>query len=108
MRPLSVCVVGGGPAAFYISKYILKSVQPAVLHMFERLPVPFGLARFGVAPDHPEVKLVVNELSEIANQPGFQFFGNVTIGKDISVDSLKQHYHLIVFACGASLLLRHW
>ncbi len=69
--------------------------------MFDRLPTPFGLVRFGVAPDHLKIKNVTRTFEKIAQHPRFRFFGNVDIGKHVSVDELRDHYHLMCFATGA-------
>eukprot|EP00438_Fugacium_kawagutii_P033341 Skav204227 [mRNA] locus=scaffold1550:157239:158510:- [translate_table: standard] len=70
--------------------------------MFERLPTPFGLVRFGVAPDHPEVKNVINDFGQIAEMPNFRYFGNVEIGTDPSLEALRQTYDAVVLCTGAS------
>jgi ferredoxin/flavodoxin---NADP+ reductase len=69
--------------------------------MFERLPVPYGLVRFGVAPDHPKLKQVTRVFDRIAGMPGFRFFGGVDIGKDVSMAALRSCYHAVVLATGA-------
>lgn len=97
---LRVAIVGSGPSAFYTTKYLFKQA-PVEVDMFERLPTPFGLVRFGVAPDHPEVKNVVNDFAEVAQMPGFRFFGNVEMGMDISLGDLRRHYDAVVVCTGA-------
>lgn len=67
--------------------------------MIEKLPVPFGLVRFGVAPDHPEVKNVINKFHKTATNPRFQFLGNVNVGTDITVDQLREFYHAVLLVC---------
>jgi len=69
--------------------------------MYERLPTPFGLVRFGVAPDHPEVKNVINDFSAVAENARFRFFGNVEVGKDVSMDLLEKAYDAVVVCTGA-------
>jgi ferredoxin--NADP+ reductase len=69
--------------------------------MFERLPMPFGLVRFGVAPDHQKIKASARAFERTASRPGFRLYGNVDFGTDISLDDLRQHYHFICFATGA-------
>jgi ferredoxin/flavodoxin---NADP+ reductase len=69
--------------------------------MFERLPVPYGLVRFGVAPDHPKLKQPALVFDKIARTPGFEFYGNVEIGSDISVAALLDTHHAVIFAYGA-------
>ena len=69
--------------------------------MIDRLPTPFGLVRSGVAPDHPEVKSVQNDFTDIANDSRVSFRGNVEVGKDISLDMLRKHYNAVVLAYGS-------
>lgn len=102
-RHVHVAVVGSGPAGFYTSKFLMKQGAAASLQvdMFERLPTPFGLVRFGVAPDHPEVKNVINDFATIAETPGFRFFGNVQIGADVPLSLLEESYDAVVLCTGA-------
>lgn len=97
---MKVAVVGSGPAGFYTILRILKH-RAVDVDLFEALPVPFGLTRFGVAPDHPEVRNCQDRFAEVAESPHFKFFGNTTVGKDVSVSALLANYHAVVFAYGA-------
>jgi ferredoxin--NADP+ reductase len=100
--PLRVAVVGSGPAAFFTVEPLLAKADLAVtVDMFERLPAPFGLVRFGVAPDHQKIKSVTRSFDKVARRPGFRFFGNVHVGRDLSLADLRRHYHAICFATGA-------
>ncbi len=101
-RPLRVAIIGAGPSGFYAAEALFKAEKALTVDMFEKLPVPFGLVRSGVAPDHPKIKNVTKVYEKIASNPAFQFFGNVTIGKDISVDELKQFYDALIFTSGAA------
>lgn len=101
-QPLRVAIVGSGPSGFYAAEALFKSELNIQVDMFEKLPVPFGLVRSGVAPDHPKIKNVTRIYDKIASHPGFTFWGNVEIGKDISVEELTTHYHAILLASGAS------
>lgn len=99
--PWRIAVVGSGPAAFYTAEALFKAGVPGIqVDLFDRLPVPFGLVRGGVAPDHQKIKAVVKVYDKIAANPGFRFFGNVRIGRDLAVDDLAAHYHQIVYAFG--------
>ena len=81
-----VAVVGSGPAGFYLSQQILKQKDLEVqIDLYEKLPVPFGLVRYGVAPDHPEVKNVEGTFTKVAQDPRVRFLGNVTLGKYIRI-----------------------
>ncbi len=100
-RPLRVAIVGSGPSGFYAAQPLLKSETNVIVDMYDRLPAPYGLVRYGVAPDHGKIKNVTNVYKKIAEQPGFSFLGNVNIGKDISVGELRKFYDAIIFTCGA-------
>ncbi|XP_062331584.1 NADPH:adrenodoxin oxidoreductase, mitochondrial isoform X1 [Osmerus eperlanus] len=96
-----VCIVGGGPAGFYTAQHLLKARPDVQVDIYERLPVPFGLVRFGVAPDHPEVKNVINTFTQTAQHTRCSFHGNVSVGKDVSVEELQRAYHAVVLSYGA-------
>ncbi|MFQ5398546.1 MAG: FAD-dependent oxidoreductase [Anaerolineae bacterium] len=101
-NPLRVAIIGAGPTGFYTAEHLLKQKELTVeVDMFERLPVPFGLVRYGVAPDHPKIKSVTKVYDRTASKPGFRFFGNVELGKHLSVEDLRQYYHQIVYCIGA-------
>eukprot|EP00759_Apiculatamorpha_spiralis_P015777 PhF_6_TR22332/c0_g1_i2/m.31620/K18914/FDXR; adrenodoxin-NADP+ reductase len=108
MRKLQIAIVGSGPSAFYLadalSKHeIIKTKFPDFhIDMLERAPVPFGLVRYGVAPDHPEVKNVVKRFTEIATSNHVTWLGNMNVGHEITVDVLKQSYDVVAFATGAA------
>ena len=102
-KPLRVAIVGSGPAGFYTAEHVLKHEGThAEVDMFDRLPTPYGLVRFGVAPDHPKIKSVIRVYEKTAARPEFRFFGNVEVGKDITVDELRERYHAVVFAYGTA------
>lgn len=101
-NPLRIAIVGAGPTGFYAADYLFKQPDLVVeIDMFDRLPTPFGLVRCGVAPDHQKIKNVTRVFEKVAAQPGFRFFGNVEIGKHVSVEELRSYYHQIFFATGA-------
>jgi ferredoxin--NADP+ reductase len=99
--PVRVAVVGSGPAGFYAAGHLLKESSVEV-DMFERLPTPHGLVRSGVAPDHPKIKTVTRVYEKTAAHPRFRFFGNIELGRDLSADELREHYHAVVYAVGAA------
>ncbi len=102
-KPLRVAIVGSGPAGFYTAEHVLKHEGThAEVDMFDRLPTPYGLVRFGVAPDHPKIKSVIRVYEKTAARPEFRFFGNVEVGKDITADELRERYHAVVFAYGTA------
>jgi ferredoxin--NADP+ reductase len=102
-RPLRAAIVGSGPAGFYAAEHLLKRDDIAVeVDMFDRLPTPFGLVRAGVAPDHPKIKSVIRMYEKTAGREGFRFFGNVEVGRDVTVGELAERYHAVICAYGTS------
>ena len=101
--PFRVAVIGSGPAGFYVAEHLLsREGFDVTVDMFERLPTPFGLVRFGVAPDHEKIKNVTRTFEKkTASNPGYRFFGNVDVGIDVTLDDLRRHYHAVCFASGA-------
>jgi ferredoxin/flavodoxin---NADP+ reductase len=99
---IQVAIVGGGPSGFYAAEALLRKVENLRVDMFDRLPTPFGLVRGGVAPDHPKIKQVCLVYDKIARSPGFAFWGNVEIGKTLTIEDLARSYHVVVLAYGAS------
>lgn len=101
-QPLRVAIVGAGPAGFYAAERLFKETEMVIeIDMFDRLPTPYGLVRNGVAPDHQKIKSVTAVFDRIAGNPRFRFFGNVELGRDVTVDDLKDYYHEILFSTGA-------
>jgi ferredoxin/flavodoxin---NADP+ reductase len=98
---LRVAVVGSGPAGFYAAGALLDADPPVEVDMIERLPTPWGLVRLGVAPDHPKLKSVSRAFERIAEKPGFRFFGNVQVGRDLVHDDLLRLYDAVVYAVGS-------
>lgn len=100
--PLRVAVVGAGPAGFYTADALFRREDVHVrVDMFNRLPNPYGLVREGVAPDHPSIKAVTRVFDRICGDERFRFFGNVTIGTDVTTAELLGSYHAVVYATGA-------
>jgi ferredoxin--NADP+ reductase len=98
---LSVAIVGSGPAAFYVAEALLDADLPLEIDIIERLPVPFGLVRYGVAPDHQKLKAVTAVFTRVAQSPRVAFFGNVEVGDRLGVADLVQAYEAVVVATGA-------
>ncbi|KAF2279342.1 nucleotide-binding domain-containing protein [Westerdykella ornata] len=101
-NPFRAAIIGSGPAGFYTAYRLLSKLLTAHVDMYEQLPVPYGLARFGVAPDHPEVKNCENKFEEVAEDSRFTYIGNVAVGRDVELKEMKAHYDSIIFAYGAS------
>lgn len=108
MRPHYVAIVGAGPSGFFAAASLLRFADESTaaggadvrIDMIEMLPTPWGLVRSGVAPDHPKIKSVSRTFEKTATDPRFRFFGNVTVGQDISADDLAQRYDAVVYAVG--------
>jgi ferredoxin/flavodoxin---NADP+ reductase len=101
-QKLRVAVIGSGPAGFYAAAALLDAEsQGFEVDMLERLPTPWGLVRLGVAPDHPKLKSVSRAFERIAEKPGFRFFGNVEVGRDLSHADLLRLYDAVIYAFGA-------
>lgn len=100
-QALLVAIVGSGPSGFYACDALLKSDLHVKITMLERLPVPYGLVRSGVAPDHPKLKQAIQVYARVAESPDFQLLANVTVGNDISVKELSETHHAVIFAYGA-------
>jgi ferredoxin--NADP+ reductase len=98
---LRVAVVGSGPAGFYAASTLLAADLDVDVDLIERLPTPWGLVRLGVAPDHPNIKAVSRAFERTAAQPGFRFFGNVEVGRDITHAELRGLYDAVVYSVGA-------
>ncbi len=96
-----IAVVGSGPAGFYATAALLASDLEIGVDLIERLPTPWGLVRLGVAPDHPKIKAVSRAFEKTAQQPGFRFFGNVEVGRDVSHEELRGLYDAVVYTVGA-------
>ncbi|MFD1716499.1 FAD-dependent oxidoreductase [Georgenia deserti] len=100
-RPLSVALVGAGPAGIYAADILSKSGLEVSIDLFERLPAPFGLVRYGVAPDHPRIKQIVVALYKILQRGDIRLVGNVEVGKDVSLDELQKHYDAVILSTGS-------
>lgn len=102
-RPLRIAIIGAGPAGVYTADSLQKAdIDFEVsIDLFDRYPAPFGLIRYGVAPDHPRIKGIVNALHRVMDRGDIRFLGNVEYGTDIHLEELRQYYDVVVFATGA-------
>ncbi|MFF7684148.1 FAD-dependent oxidoreductase [Microbacterium sp. NPDC007973] len=103
MTKLRLAIVGAGPAGIYAADILLKAERQfdVSIDLFEQLPAPYGLVRYGVAPDHPRIKGVITALREVLDRGDIRIFGNVRFGEDITLDDLKKHYNAVIFSTGA-------
>ncbi len=98
---ISVAIVGSGPSGFYTADALLKSDVAFDVDIIERLPAPHGLIRYGVAPDHQTTKNVSRAFDKTAGDSGVRYWGNVEVGRDVSLDRLRQLYDAVVLAIGS-------
>src|SRR4051812_888453 len=103
MTKLRLAIVGAGPAGIYAADILLKAERgfDVSIDLFEQLPAPYGLVRYGVAPDHPRIKGIITALREVLDTGRIRLFGNVLYGRDITLSDLKKHYNAVIFATGA-------
>jgi ferredoxin--NADP+ reductase len=100
---MRLAIVGAGPAGIYAADLIIKAERDfdVSIDLFDLLPAPYGLVRYGVAPDHPRIKGIIRALYEVLDRGDIRFFGNVKYGTDITLDELKTHYNAVIFSTGA-------
>ena len=101
-QSLRVAVIGAGPAGIYASDLLIRNEEHEIyVDLFEQMPAPFGLIRYGVAPDHPRIKGIVKSLHNVLDRPRLRLLGNIEVGRDITAEELREHYDAVVFATGA-------
>lgn len=106
MPNYKIAIIGAGPAGYFAAQALQDSGSEDLtfsIDMIERLPTPWGLVRSGVAPDHPKIKTVSKVFEKVASVPGFRLFGNVELGKDVSIEDLTNKYDAVVMATGSSI-----
>jgi ferredoxin--NADP+ reductase len=99
--PLQIAIVGAGPSGCYLADALGRKLPTAQIDIFDRLPTPFGLVRGGVAPDHQGTKNIARQFERTLSKTGTRFWGNVDIGRDLSIDDLKAAYDIIAVTTGA-------
>lgn len=103
-RPIKIAVLGSGPSGIYAAQALLNQDRFSVtVDIFDRLPTPYGLVRYGVAPDHPNIKSIVKVLQRVMESPQVRFFGDVEFGKDVTRSDFARFYDAVVYATGASV-----
>jgi ferredoxin--NADP+ reductase len=98
---LRVAIVGGGPAGIYAADILTKSEVDVSVDILERLPAPFGLVRYGVAPDHPRIKEIIKALDRVLAKDEIRFLGNVDFGTDVKLEDLREYYDAVIVSTGA-------
>jgi len=103
LTKLRLAIVGAGPAGIYAADILHKTEKKfdVSIDLFEQLPAPYGLVRYGVAPDHPRIKGIINALRDVLDSGEIRLFGNVLFGRDITLDDLKKHYNAVIFSTGS-------
>ena len=103
MSKMRLAIVGAGPAGIYAADLLLKAERDfeVEIDLFEQLPAPYGLVRYGVSPDHPRIKGIITALREVLDSGDIRYFGNVRYGQDLALADLRRHYHAVIFATGA-------
>lgn len=96
----SIAIVGAGPSGCYTAQALVKALPEARIDILDRLPVPYGLIRYGVACDHQGTKAVIRQFERVFERQGVGFFGNVTLGRDVSLEALRGMYDAVVLATG--------
>ena len=102
-RPLRVLVVGSGPSGIFAADALIKQSEvPVQIDVLDKLPTPYGLVRYGVAPDHLKIKSVTAGFEKTLSDPRVRFLGNVSFGTDLSYDEARSHYDALFYTFGAS------
>jgi ferredoxin/flavodoxin---NADP+ reductase len=100
-RPLRVAIVGAGPAGIYASDILSKTGLDVSIDLLERLPAPFGLVRYGVAPDHPRIKQIIVALHKVLERGDIRLLANVEYGVDLKLEDMRQFYDAVIFSTGS-------
>ncbi len=103
MESMTIAVIGAGPAGLYLADEMVQQTERDVrVDIYDRLPTPFGLLRYGVAPDHLKMKALAVPLQRTLDDERVRFIGNVEVGRDVSIAELREHYSAVVYTYGAA------
>ncbi|WP_187971238.1 FAD-dependent oxidoreductase [Aquibium microcysteis] len=97
-----VAILGAGPSGCFVAQALLKARPDLRVDILDRLPVPYGLVRYGVAADHQGTKAITRQFARLFERQGARFFGNVTVGRDVTLEALREAYDAVVVATGLS------
>ncbi|WP_312182036.1 FAD-dependent oxidoreductase [Arthrobacter sp.] len=102
-RPMRVAIIGAGPAGVYAADILTKADRDfeVSIDLFDQYPTPYGLIRYGVAPDHPRIKGIVKALEKVLDRGDIRFLGNVNYGRDLTLKDFRHFYDAVIFATGA-------
>lgn len=100
MNMPSIAIVGSGPSGCYVAQALRKQFPESEISMYDRMPVPYGLVRYGVAPDHVGTKSIAHQFERLFTRESVSFIGNIEIGRDITLDELRNAYDVVVLASG--------
>ena len=98
---MNIAIIGSGPSAFYTIQSFLRENPSTNIDVFEKLPAPFGLVRYGVAPDHQKTKNIIRLFTKYLYENNVNYYGNVEIGKTIALETLSNMYDAVVVSSGA-------
>ncbi|MFC6590840.1 FAD-dependent oxidoreductase [Deinococcus lacus] len=101
-QPLRAAIIGSGPSGIFAAEALLRSGLPVQVDVFDRLPTPYGLVRYGVAPDHLTIKSVTKGFEKTLSDERVRFFGNVEFGRDVTYEEMRAHYAALIYTVGAS------
>ena len=100
--PYVVAIIGAGPSGIYAAEALIQQAEvPVEIVVIDRLPVPFGLVRYGVAPDHESIRSIRNTLERTLEHPEVRFYGDVSIGSDLKIEELREAVDAVIYAYGA-------
>src|SRR5437763_15132997 len=98
---LQIAIIGSGPAGCYAAERLVRAAPGCRIDIIDRLPTPYGLVRAGVAPDHQSTKAITRVLDRVLTRDGVGFWGNVEVGRDVTLDELRRFYDAVIIATGA-------